>query len=80
MLNYALNENGVINENRSGVSKGLLIAFEDSNEPHTSITRLLALGFDHRTNEFRFHIRLLHDRGLIGRVDGEHGIGYFSPK
>ncbi len=59
--------------------KGLLIAFEDSNEPHTSITRLLALGFDHRTNEFRFHIRLLHDRGLIGRVDGEYGIGYFSP-
>ncbi|HBQ2211260.1 TPA: DUF2513 domain-containing protein [Klebsiella pneumoniae] len=59
--------------------KGLLIEFEDSNEPHTSITRLLALGFDHRTNEFRFHIRLLHDRGLIGRVDGEYGLGYFSP-
>ncbi len=58
--------------------KGLLIAFEDSNEPHTSITSLLALGFDHRTNEFRFHIWLLQDRGLIGRVDGEYGIGYFS--
>ena len=59
--------------------KGLLIAFEDSNEPHTSITRLLALGFDHRTNEFRFHIRLLQDRGLIARVDGKDGIGYSSP-
>lgn len=60
--------------------KGLLIAFEDSNEPHTSITRLLGQGFDHRTNEFRFHIRLLQDRGLIGRVDGQYGIGYFSPE
>jgi hypothetical protein len=60
--------------------KGLLIAFEDSHEPHTSITRLLALGFDHQTNEFRFHIRLLQDRGLIGRVDGQYGIGYFSPE
>lgn len=60
--------------------KGLIIAFEDSNEPHTSITRLLVLGFDHRTNEFRFHIRLLQDRGLIGRVDGQYGIGYFSPE
>lgn len=57
----------------------LLIAFEDSNEPHTSITKLLVLGFDHQTNEFRFHIRLLQDRGLIGRVDGLRGIGYFSP-
>ena len=60
--------------------KGLLIAFEDSNEPHTSITKLKVLGFDHQSNEFRFHIRLLQDRGLIGRVDGLCGIGYFSPE
>ncbi|HCA3680705.1 TPA: DUF2513 domain-containing protein [Klebsiella pneumoniae] len=60
--------------------KALLNAFEDSNEPHTSISKLLETGFDHRTNEFRFHMRLLQDRGLIGRVDGESGIGYFSPQ
>lgn len=58
--------------------KGLLEAFEASYEPHTSITKLLAAGYDHKTSEFRFHIRLLQDRGLIGRVDGQYGIGYLT--
>lgn len=60
--------------------KGLLIEFEESAEPHTNITKLLESGYDHRTNEFRFHIRLLQDRGLISRVDGQYGIGYLSPQ
>lgn len=59
--------------------KGLLIAFEESNEPDTSITKLLAAGYDHNTYAFRFHVRLLQDRALIGRVDGEPGIGYLVP-
>ncbi|KGA34244.1 hypothetical protein KU74_12270 [Pectobacterium brasiliense] len=60
--------------------KGLLEAFESSDEPQTDINKLLIAGYDHQSKEFRFHVRLLEDRNLIGRVDGLAGIGFFSTK
>ncbi|WP_025121312.1 MULTISPECIES: DUF2513 domain-containing protein [unclassified Serratia (in: enterobacteria)] len=58
--------------------KGLLEAFEASEEPQTDINKLLDVGYDHQSKEFIFHVRLLEDRGLIGRSDGEPGIGYYG--
>ncbi|NLU14783.1 MAG: DUF2513 domain-containing protein [Serratia liquefaciens] len=55
--------------------KGLLEAFEASNHPQTDITELNELGFDCRTDDFVFHMRLLEDRGLMSRSDGRSGFG-----
>ncbi|KAA1276961.1 DUF2513 domain-containing protein [Citrobacter pasteurii] len=56
--------------------KGLLEAFEDSGEPQTNIKLLLAQGYDYRTPEFLFHMRLLADRYLISRTNGGVGFGF----
>lgn len=55
--------------------KGLLEAFEASDSPDTDIDRLHEQGFDCETDAFVFHMRLLEDRGLITRTDGESGFG-----
>ncbi|RUK72286.1 DUF2513 domain-containing protein [Shigella sonnei] len=55
--------------------KGLLEAFEASDSPDTDIIRLNDLGFNCETDTFVFHMRLLEDRGLIIRSDGEPGFG-----
>ncbi|MDL4470748.1 DUF2513 domain-containing protein [Citrobacter braakii] len=58
--------------------KGLLEAFEASDSPDTDILRLNELGFNCETDTFVFHMRLLEDRGLIVRSDGEPGFGAFD--
>ena len=58
--------------------KGLLEAFEAAGEPQTDIFKLQQAGYDFMTNEFLFHMRLLDDRNLIARTDGEYGFGYFE--
>lgn len=58
--------------------KGLLTAFEESDEPHTDIKKLQQAGYDYRTYEFLFHMRLLDDQNLVARTDGKHGIGFFE--
>lgn len=55
--------------------KGLLGAFEASDTPDTDVARLLEQGFDCKTDTFIFHMRLLEDRGLMTRVDGDAGFG-----
>lgn len=55
--------------------KGLLEAFEASNKPQTDIKDLEGHGFDYHKDIFVFHMRLLEDRGLIARSDGEPGFG-----
>ncbi|HHJ0103618.1 TPA: DUF2513 domain-containing protein [Yersinia enterocolitica] len=55
--------------------KGLLEAFEASEEPHTDIIELQGCGFDYEEDKFIFHMRLLEDRGLITRTDGDPGFG-----
>ncbi|MBB6116080.1 hypothetical protein F4826_003004 [Rahnella inusitata] len=59
--------------------KGLLEAFEASENPATDIRLLSRAGYHHENKEFVFHVRLLEDRSLISRTDGLAGIGYFSP-
>ncbi|SRY72850.1 Uncharacterised protein [Escherichia coli] len=56
--------------------KGLLDAFEASEEPHTDIKQLQLAGYDYSTDEFLFHMRLLADRQLIARTDGKYGFGF----
>ncbi|HHK9581905.1 DUF2513 domain-containing protein [Citrobacter sp. Cb008] len=58
--------------------KGLLEAFEASDSPDTDILRLNELGFNCDTDIFVFHMRLLEDRGLIVRSDGEPGFGAYG--
>jgi hypothetical protein len=55
--------------------KGLLEAFESSEAPDTDIMHLNEQGYDCDTDAFIFHMRLLEDRGLIVRSDGERGFG-----
>lgn len=54
--------------------KGLLEAFECSDKPETDIQKLHDLGFSYQTPEFLFHMRLLDDRNLIARTDGDSGL------
>ncbi|AZI87174.1 DUF2513 domain-containing protein [Kosakonia sp. CCTCC M2018092] len=56
--------------------KGLLEAFEASGEPQTDIRKLQDVGYDFTTDNFLFHMRLLDDRNLIARTDGNYGFGY----
>lgn len=58
--------------------KGLLEAFEAAGEPQTDIFKLQQAGYDFKTNEFLFHMRLLDDQNLIARTDGQYGFGYFE--
>ncbi|WP_394546894.1 DUF2513 domain-containing protein [Pantoea ananatis] len=55
--------------------KDLLIAFEDNEGPQTNIRELEDAGFDYSNQKFIFHMRLLDDKNLIARVDGEPGFG-----
>ncbi|WP_073381697.1 DUF2513 domain-containing protein [Edwardsiella piscicida] len=55
--------------------KGLLEAFEASQSPQTDIYELERQGFKCDSDIFLFHIRLLDDRYLITRTDGESGFG-----
>ncbi|CFR19616.1 DUF2513 domain-containing protein [Yersinia kristensenii] len=55
--------------------KKLLIAFEDTDGPDTILFQLEEAGFSRDDSNFIFHMRLLHDNGLIIRVDGDLGFG-----
>ncbi|AGN84925.1 DUF2513 domain-containing protein [Kosakonia pseudosacchari] len=55
--------------------KGLLEAFEASDKPQTDIVELNEQGFSYESDIFVFHMRLLDDRGLIARTDGDDGFG-----
>lgn len=55
--------------------KGLLEAFEASESPKTDIVELSERGFHYDSEIFVFHMRLLDDRNLIARTDGESGFG-----
>lgn len=57
--------------------KDLLIAFEDNDGPQTNIRELEDAGFDYTNQKFIFHMRLLDDKNLIARVDGEPGFGLY---
>lgn len=56
--------------------KDLLIAFEDTDGPDTMLDDLSKSGFQNDDANFIFHMRLLHDNGLIVRVDGKAGFGH----
>lgn len=58
--------------------KGLLIAFEENSGPQTNIKELKDAGYDYQTQEFLFHMRLLDDEGLISRIDGQPGFGFYT--
>ncbi|AXY32644.1 DUF2513 domain-containing protein [Yersinia pseudotuberculosis] len=55
--------------------KNLLIAFENTTGPDTILSELEEAGFSKDDSDFIFHMRLLHDNGLIIRVDGNLGFG-----
>lgn len=55
--------------------KRLLTAFQDSPCPVTDIEELEKLGLYYQTDEFYFHLRLLHDQGFVERDDGEGDLG-----
>jgi hypothetical protein len=54
--------------------KRLLLAFEDSPDPCTTIKILEGQGFA-IDDEFMFHMRILADKGFVEREDGDAGIG-----
>lgn len=56
--------------------KDLLISFEDTDGPDTTIDELKEAGYDENSSEFIFHMRLIYDHGLIVRVDGDSGFGH----
>ncbi|WP_182629617.1 DUF2513 domain-containing protein [Pantoea hericii] len=58
--------------------KDLLIAFEDNEGPQTNILELQEAGFDFSEQLFIFHMRLLDDKNLIARIDGEPGFGFYT--
>lgn len=58
--------------------KNLLIAFEDSDGPETNIRELNESGFNFSEQKFIFHMRLLDDKNLISRTDGQRGFGFYT--
>lgn len=56
--------------------KDLLIAFENSEGPDTTLQELQESGYEENSSEFIFHMRLMYDNGLVVRVDGESGFGH----
>lgn len=58
--------------------KNLLIAFEDSDGPETNIRELNESGFNFSEQKFIFHMRLLDDKNLISRTDGQLGFGFYT--
>lgn len=55
--------------------KRLLTAFQDSPSPVTDIQELEKLGLSYETDEFYFHLRLLHDQGFVESDHGDGGLG-----
>ncbi len=49
--------------------KNLLDAFELATGPHTDVAALNELGWDVKAPSFLFHMRLLHDEGLLESAD-----------
>jgi len=58
--------------------KKLLIAFEDSVGPDTTLDEIKSAGFDPESSEFIFHMRLLGDSDLITRADGGEGKDFYA--
>jgi hypothetical protein len=56
--------------------KKLLTAFEDTIGPDTMLDELREAGFNSDDSNFVFHLRLLCDKGLIIRIDGQPGFGH----
>lgn len=55
--------------------KGLLEAFESSDNPTTDIRELQLKGFSTQESNFLFHLQILGDQGLVQRENGG-GLGY----
>jgi hypothetical protein len=55
--------------------KGLLTAFQKSEKPTTDIRALQKCGYDYDEDRFYFHLKILHDKGLIEPETGFH-LGY----
>lgn len=55
--------------------KDLLIAFEDHYAPFITVKTINDGGIDN-SNKFIGHMLIIHDKGLIARLDGDSGIGY----
>lgn len=55
--------------------KDLLIAFEDSEGPDTTLEEIKNAGFETESSAFIFHMRLVHDNGLICKTNGESNLG-----
>jgi hypothetical protein len=55
--------------------KRLLTAFVDSPGPTSDIEELEKQGLSYETDEFYFHLRLLHDQGFVESDHGESGLG-----
>lgn len=53
--------------------KDLLITFEDSAGPQTTLDEMKNAGYDPESSSFIFHMRLLGDSDLITRADGRDG-------
>lgn len=55
--------------------KGLLEAFEASDNPTTDIEELEQAGFGYQEDKFIFHLSILADQNLVQREQG-YGLGY----
>lgn len=55
--------------------KGLLDAFESSEDPVVDIRQLKEAGFDYDDKAFLFHMGILNDQGLVEREDRKQGFG-----
>ncbi|MGK6325724.1 DUF2513 domain-containing protein [Erwinia sp. DT-104] len=53
--------------------KDLLITFEDSEGPDTTLEEIKKAGIDIESAKFIFHMRILGDNDLIARTDGSEG-------
>jgi len=56
--------------------KKLLLAFEDSGRAFSNIIELQDQGFDIDSENFIFHIQILHDKNVIANEIDDRGIGF----
>lgn len=55
--------------------KGLLMAFQESEQPATDIRALQKRGYDYKEDRFYFHLRILYEKNLIEPETG-YDLGY----
>ncbi len=57
--------------------KKILITFESSPQPDTNIKEMINAGFDPKSADFIFHMRLIGDNELVTRTDGREGRSFY---